>query len=119
MKALYLIIFITFIFPLTSSYGKDWEMERIVGKVAMVYVSKEKENDVQVYKDAVNDLCKKGQFCMIMFWSNKKHIPTSFPMSDKQEKELNASYTFNPKTGYKKLLWNCRIVNDPSQCFSD
>ena len=112
-----LIILVVVLGLPASSYAKDWEVVRQQGMTVLVVVAKDKEAEESVYRAAIRDICKRGQFCKIMFWSNKADVPLSLPMTDKQATAQTADYVYNPKTRFDELLWNCRIVNDPSRCF--
>ncbi len=109
---------ITFLFLLPSTlFAKDWEKVKTQGKMEFVVVSKEKEADEDVYIDAIRNLCKRGQFCKVMFWSDRSLVPTTWPMTDKQSDGVTVDYVHNPNNNFTQFLWNCRIVNEPSRCF--
>lgn len=111
------------LFPLDQSPAKSslvvegWELIRMLRMDALVVIDKEKETDVGVYQKAARALCVPGKHCFISFWSDRRYVPSSFPMTDEQVDAQIASYTKNPTTGYDKLLWNCRIKNDLDNCF--
>ena len=119
MKAFLASAIITFsaLLPL-ESYANDWELVRTHYMLQLVAVDKEKESDKDVYRDAWRTLCTLGERCFILFWSDRDQIPLNLPMNDAQASAQVASYTRNPHTGYTKFLWNCRIRNDPENCFS-
>lgn len=95
----------------------DWDLIRTQGMTHMAAVSKTKEASEATYRDAIRALCKPGQHCYVMIWSDRKQVPAKLPMTDAQSAAQVASYTKNPVTGFEELLWNCRLRNDPKMCF--
>ena len=98
-------------------YAKYWERAGSVRFDQFVVVDKSKEADEQVYRNAAGALCNPSKHCYIHFWSDRRHVPTAYPMTDIQANTMVASYTKNPTNGFEKLLLNCRIKNDPKYCF--
>jgi hypothetical protein len=96
-----------------------WHLVRTQGMMKLVAVADHRKADRAAYQEAINGLCSPGQFCSIMFWTNRSVVPDSLPMTDAEAAAQTASYTKNPNTGFEQFLWSCRIKNDPSQCFSD
>lgn len=118
MKAYVIGVITVFIVALPlESYAKDWEHVRSVRFDQFVVVDKSKEADERVYRDAARALCIPGKHCFIHFWSDRRHVPAGYPMTDAQANAMVASYTKNPTNGFEQLLWNCRIKNDPKKCF--
>lgn len=105
-----------------------WRLIRTLGNDnhEIVVVDKGYEGDFEVYQAAFAEstcvrkaLKRQGTgVCRILFWSEDRMAPTSLPMTDEQSSAQTAIWAFNGNTGYKKFLWSCRIVNDPSRCFS-
>lgn len=108
-----------FSFAPTHAYAKDWELVLTQGKIKRVLIDKAKEKDQQIYRNAIVALCVPGDFCFIQFWSDRFLIPNKPIMTDAQAVAQVADYKKNPKTGYEAFLWNCRINNDPKNCFSE
>lgn len=100
-----------------ESYAKDWELVRTQGKMLLVVVDKAKEANEQIYQDAIRALCVPGKICSIQFWSDRRHVPSNWPMTDAQSDALVASYMKNPNSGFEQFLLSCLIKNDPDKCF--
>lgn len=124
------VICVTFGLLATSaaSAGEGWRLVRTVanGNVEIVVVDKNRVMDTDVYRFAIAESrCMKDvlrgrrNLCKVMFWNDPAMTPTRFPMTAAQSRALAADWIYNGHTGYRHLLWSCRIVNDPSQCFSE
>ncbi len=94
-----------------------WELLRTQGMMQFVLVAKPREADPAVYRRAIRALCKPGKHCFLLFWSDRRQVPSRMPMTDRQASAQVASYTKNPATRFEEMLWNCRIKNDPQTCF--
>lgn len=114
-RVFYLIL-LYLIFPL-KLYAQDWHLAGTRGIMNFVVVSKEREADKDVYLEAIQSICKVGENCKIIFWASADHVPTSWPMTDAQRESRVVDYFKEGNSEEEKFLWNCRIVNDPSQCF--
>jgi hypothetical protein len=100
-------------------HAADWELVRTQRRMKLVVVSKTRQGDIALYKEAIQGVCGNGQMCIVHFWTDRKRVPATIPMSTAELKAKTASYTRNPNTGFEQFLWNCRIKNDPNQCFDD
>lgn len=100
-----------------KSSAKYWEHVRSIRFDQFVVVDKSKEADERVYLEAARALCIPGKHCFIHFWSDRRHVPVGYPMTDTQANAVVASYTKNPTNGFEQLLLNCRIKNDSKNCF--
>ncbi|NCC11147.1 MAG: hypothetical protein EOM31_11775 [Bacteroidia bacterium] len=99
-----LIIFISFLIS-TSSYAQDWIVAGKRGIMTFVVVSKEREKDETVYKEAIQSLCTDNDFCKIMFWSNSSDVPTSWPMNEHEKNSKVADYYHNGNSGEVKFIF--------------
>jgi hypothetical protein len=90
----------------------------IRGREQFVLVEKQSESDQKLYDDAIAHLCRSDEWCGLHFWSDSSLIPSHLPMSDLQAACEVANYTQNPDTGFTQFVWNCRVHDDPLNCFS-
>lgn len=102
-----------------ANADEGWTHAGKIGQIDMVVIDKDKEKDQDVYEMAIEAVCIDKNWCRVLFWSDTTLVPKKLPMTDAQVKGLTASWTYNGSTQLRKLLWACRIVNDPSQCFSE
>jgi len=100
-----IFIFIGAIFFSTLSYAQDWSVVGKRGIMTFVVVNKEREKDETVYQEAINSLSVDGDFCKILFWSNKKDVPTSWPMTKDERKAIIADYFYNGNSGENKFYF--------------
>jgi hypothetical protein len=102
------------------SFEKEgWKHSGMLGKMDLVLIHKNKEMNQSIYRDAIKSVCAGKNWCKVLFWSNPGLIPKRFPMNDAQVKGQTASWVYNGNNGYREMLWACRIVDDPNQCFSN
>jgi hypothetical protein len=98
--------------------AEDWNVVRTQGMVKLVVISKARERDYSLYKDAVRKLCPTDRHCGVQFWSDRRYVPSGSPldMTDAQLNARLAAYIQNPRTGYRELVYDCRIKSDPKYC---
>lgn len=96
----------------------DWERVRQQGMQQLVAIAKPKEGDRAVYQDAIRSLCRPGERCFILFWSDRSMVPAKLPMTDRELRAQVGSYTRNPSSGYDKLLLLCRYGRAGGDCIS-
>ena len=113
----WILTIVLFLLLLSAGHAQDWEKIKSRGMMEFVVVAKEKEADENVYLHAIKQICTQGEYCRIMFWSNRDDVPMSWPMTDSQEKAMTADYFYNANSDEMLLLWNCRLGKNPSQCF--
>jgi hypothetical protein len=94
----------------------DWEKVRQQGLMQLVFVSKARGRDRSVYQDAIASLCRPGQRCYLLFWSDRSKVPVRLPMSDRELNAQVGSYTRNPSSGYDKLILSCRFGRASGDC---
>jgi hypothetical protein len=95
-----------------------WQLIGSQGQIQFVLVPKSGRAEINVYEDARAALCEGRRFCYLLFWSDKRFVPQSLPMTDTQASHMTAKYTRNPDTGVDVFLWNCQINGeDRSSCF--
>ena len=110
------IIVLSLLLPL-SGHAQDWEKVKSRGMMEFVVVAKDKEADENVYLDAIKQICPQGEYCRIMFWSNRDDVPMSWPMTDTQENSMTVDYFYNANSDEVLFLWNCRFGNNTPRCF--
>jgi hypothetical protein len=105
----------------SAESAKTWERVRVVGKMQMIWISKDSNGDRQVYNDAISRLCPTNTWCGLLFWSDRAKIPTGLPMSDDQADSEVAAYLYNPQSKLREFMWNCRIhpSPNPSECMAE
>jgi len=101
--------------PVASA--QPWKLVHSQGLMNFVYVDKAHSNDQDQYRLAIADVCAGKNICQVMFWNDEALIPKQLPMSDAQDSAKVAHWQYNGNTGLRRLLWSCKIVNDPSECF--
>ncbi|WP_107737647.1 hypothetical protein [Desulfonatronum sp. SC1] len=112
------LLFLLLVFFSLPVYAADWEKAGSRGMMEFVVVNQEKTAEKEVYLEAINIICAPDQFCHVMFWSDKSHVPTSWPMTEKQWRTMTLDYFFNPKSKEKTFTWNCDFF-DEQNCGDD
>jgi hypothetical protein len=102
--------------------SKGWKLvggqQSVQGQEQFVLVEEASESNPKLYDEVIRRLCRKDEWCGLQFWSDSSLIPDHLPMSDLQAASEVANYTQNPDTGFVQFVWNCRVHNDPLNCFS-
>jgi hypothetical protein len=101
-----------------SSWKLVGSHEGLQGREQFVLVKKTSVSDEKSYDDAIKHLCPVDEWCGLDFWSDSSQIPSHLPMSDLQTAAEVANFTRDPATGFSQFVWNCRVHNDPLNCFS-
>ena len=106
---------------------KGWELKGLLrgthGRVYFVLIDAAKEADRMVYDAAIKKFCSSALACFIWFWSDetKMFVPSGsqdiWDMTDAQLSASTAVYQFIPHSNFKKWRWNCKVVNDPNNCW--
>jgi hypothetical protein len=104
------------------AHSKGWKLvggqRGVEGQEQFVLVEAASESNRKLYDDVIARLCRKGEWCGLQFWSDSSLIPNHLPLSDDQAASEVANYTQNPDSGFAQFVWNCRVRNDPLNCFS-
>lgn len=107
---------------LAIAHRNGWRLvgsqEVVQGQEQFVLIVKASESDRETFDDAIEHLCRVDEWCGLHFWSDTSLIPNRLPMSDVQTAAQVANYTRNPDTGFAQFVWNCRVHDDPVNCFS-
>lgn len=101
----FLIACVVILFFSNFLHAQDWIVAGKRGIMTFVVVSKEREKDETVYKEAIKSLCTDNDFCKIMFWSNSSDVPTSWPMTEHEKKSKVADYYHNGNSGEVKFIF--------------
>lgn len=105
----FLIVFLSF-----PAYAADWEHVGSRGMMEYIVITEEKIYDKNVYFDAIDSICVPYQFCHVMFWADKKHVPISWPMTEEQIQARTLEYFYNANSDEKTFAWNCTVIEDES-----
>ena len=95
-----------------------WAVTRTQGRTHFVYMEPAFARDEQQYLAAADKICTDEDVCIVMFWQEWKFIPKALPMSDEQLDAQTAQWNSNTHTNFRRLIWSCKIRNDPDHCFS-
>lgn len=79
-----------------------------------VVVAEEKKSEKETYLKAIDSICVPLQFCHVMFWTDAKHVPTAWPMTDEQKQAMALEYFYNANSDEKIFTWNCDVIDDES-----
>jgi len=101
----------------TARAIESWELVHSQGVMHFVYISAPDWKNQDYYRLAIGTLCARKRICQVLFWHDRALTPTTIPMSDAQVEAKVAHWQYNANTGLRRLLWSCKIVSDPSQCF--
>jgi hypothetical protein len=101
---------------LTPALSADWEKVRQQGMMQLVLVAKARERDRPGYQEAIASLCRPGQRCYLLFWSDRAMVPVKLPMTDRELKAQIGAYTRNPSTGLDELVLSCRFGRAGGNC---
>lgn len=93
-----LLVFLGF----SSNFASGYEVVSRVGMMNFVLV-KEGVSRHSLLLDA-GRVCSGYQVCIAMFWTDRRLIPTSMPMSDDQARAKYAHYNLNKNTRLERLL---------------
>jgi hypothetical protein len=101
----FLVACVVVLFFANFLYAQDWNIAGKRGMMTFVVVAKEREKEENLYKEVIEDLCKEGEFCKIMFWSNSEDVPKSWPMTDHENNSKVADYYYNGNSGEIKFVF--------------
>lgn len=100
-----ILIFLVSFLVSTCLHAQDWIVAGKRGIMTFVVVSKERERDESVYKEAIQGICANNDYCKIMFWSNSSDVPTSWPMNEHEKNSKVADYYHNRNSGELKFIF--------------
>ena len=100
-----------------ASSAAPWKLVHSQGVMNVVLIEKAHWKDQDQYRLAIASICAGKRICQVMFWKDAALVPKKLPMSDAQVAAKVAHWQYNGNTGLRRLLWSCKIVNDPAECF--
>lgn len=70
------------------------------------------------FVSAALEACGSKEFCKFMAWTDRRSVPSGYPISPAQTRAQSFAYSRNRTTGYEKALWNCRqfTSREAEQC---
>lgn len=82
---------------------EDWKVMGSQGRMRFVLVPEEQQGSTTLYRQAIDTLCRRGEWCGLLFWSDPAMIPSGLPMSRAEADAQVASYIYNPHTAFEEL----------------
>lgn len=81
--------------------NQDWTLVRSVsdeqgGTIDFVVVPEQRRGDRQHYEAIANAICGSRNACMVHFWTDRDHVPSSAWMSGAGLAEMTAQYERSP-----------------------
>lgn len=83
-----------------------WNLTGSQGARHFVTVPAAEASD-SVYRQAAASVCRAGQACIVMFWTDPAQAASRMPLTQAQRAAQAAQYTRNPATGHEQLLLRC------------
>jgi len=82
-----------------------------------VEIDIDKADDREIYTQVVDEICKPGSKCQVLFWT--ENAPINFPMSREQAKAKIAYWQYEKKSGSHRLYVDCDRFPDieDAECF--
>lgn len=82
-----------------------WELINILGAIRMVYIPPDSIKDKCLIAQVLQNLVNKKETIQVMFFDDKEHTPSGFPMTDEQTLHWRAKYNFNPNTEFERFVY--------------
>jgi hypothetical protein len=112
---------------MTAQQDHDWELVRSVpngfgSTIDFVLIPERKERDLAYYQEIVTAVCGTRDRCMVDFWTDRAHIPTSAWIPSNDLDVMTAEYERSPsyKTPVLHLacwLYPSKEVGEAANCF--
>ncbi len=103
--------------PGRSASAEEWRIIGEQGLMQFISVPEEHAADRQFYMRIADELCRRGQICILHFFIDRDRV--SFPFSDADLAAQSAAFNLNPNTGMRRLLLACSLDPDPERCFDN
>jgi hypothetical protein len=92
--------------------NRDWELVRSVtdeqgGTLDFVVVPAQRQRDRTYYESIANTICGSRAACMVHFWTDRAHVPTSAWMSGAGLSQMTADYERSPASKAPVLRLAC------------
>ena len=111
----------------TTGSHQDWTLVRSVsneqgGTMDFVVVPEQRRGDRQHYETIANAMCGSRSACMVHFWTDRDHVPTSAWMSGAGLAQMTAQYERSPsyKSPVLRLacwLYATKAEAENAKCF--
>jgi hypothetical protein len=111
----------------TPRAGQGWELVRSVtspfgGSIDLVLVPKQRESDRPYYQTVADVICGSRTSCMVHFWTDRAHVPTSASMPVTDLRVMTATYERAPSYKAPSLRLACWLypskkTAEASGCF--
>jgi hypothetical protein len=109
-----------------SNTSQEWELVRSVsspygGTVDLVLIPENKQRDRDYYATVANVVCGDRTKCVVNFWTDKAHIPSSANMPVVDLAVMTGSYERHPNykapvLGLACWLYPNREIGEPMNC---
>ena len=104
--------------------GKDWVMVRSVsdqqgGTMQFVVVPVRRQRDQAHYETIANTICGPRAACMLFFWTDRRHVPTSAWMSGPGLSRMTAHYERSPSYEAPVLRLACWLYASKAEAEGD
>jgi hypothetical protein len=110
-----------------STATQDWALVRSVsneqgGTMDFVVVPEQRRGDRAHYETIANATCGSRTACMVHFWTDRGHVPTSAWMSGAGLTQMTANYERSPSYKAPVLRMACwlyatKVEGEGAQCF--
>jgi len=90
--------------------GDGYTLKNSQNIMHFVQLDEGKASDVETYRRAIEDICKPGVKCQVLFWA--ENAPSTFPMSREQSGSKTAYWQYDKKTDSHKLYVDCELFSD-------
>jgi hypothetical protein len=113
--------------PSSTSAARDWVLIRSVsneqgGTMDFIVVRVQRQRDRAHYESIAKAVCGSRQACMVHFWADRRHVPTSAWMSGAGLSQMTAQYERSPT--YKEpvlrlacWLYTTKVEAENAKCF--
>jgi hypothetical protein len=94
--------------------SRDWELVRTVsnpygGPQDLVLIPAHKQRDRAYYLSVADEVCGDRTSCMVSFWTDREHVPSSGHMPVSDLAVMTASYERSPRYKEPVLTLACRL----------
>src|SRR5688572_23786297 len=106
---------------------KEWELVRSVsdeqgGTLDFVIVPAQRQRDRTYYESIAKTICGSRTACMVNFWTDRRHVPTSAWMSGPGLSQMTAKYERSPAYEAPVLRLACwlypsKVEAENDKCF--
>ena len=94
---------------------------RVTGRpnsvMVLVAVDAAQQNNEDIYRTAVSEICGTRPICQVLFWVER--APSMFPMTDAQVASKIVHWQYNANSGLRRWLVKCsatKIFSEEREC---